>query len=455
MRKTLCLFFWVFSFSAVNEAGIGSFLKKLLNPVMELSEQVLGEAVAASVKLEYNEYKADPATLNWVNGIFDRVKAHTERDLNYNLTLLDTDIVNAFAVPGGHIFVTRGLLNKAKSDDDLAGVIGHEIGHVEAKHSMKNLQHQAIYAIIMNYVEKKTNKDISTSLDILNMFRTLKYSRENEYEADSYGVRLGAAAGYNPYGMVSFLGVLKELDPHDPSRIEVSLRTHPPTSERIKRSEELAAAYGQEVVSRPMSLTHNYGGGLPTNKQATVKKIPAKEPPSKETPPTLPAPVATKPVEVFRLNFDNRSAVSGVADGLHVGMYGGFFSMDSTHKTDGGFSQRMSNFAINRPVVLVSRHIETKGNTVYILRGKIKTRDVDGPGDHMGRGAVVVINEFAAAKFLKGHYNLGNRQGTQEFTDISYEFKTGAETNRINLEFALRNARGDAWFDEFVLEEMR
>jgi hypothetical protein len=204
-----------------------------------------------------------------------------------------------------------------------------------------------------------------------------------------------------------------------------------------------------------MSLSHNYGGGLPANKKIQGKKEPAKEPASKEPAPALPAPDSTGSVEVFRLDFDSRSAVSGVAEGLHVGMDGGFFSLDNADKVSGNFAQRMSNFAFNRPVVLVSRHIEVKANTVYVLRGKIKTRAVDGPGDYMGRGAGVVINEFAAAKFLKGHYNIGNRQGTQEFADISYEFKTGTDTNRINLEFSLRNARGDAWFDEFVLEEMR
>lgn len=444
MLRIIPIILLLYCFVPLHHAGLGKLLKKAVAPIMDFSEQVLGETVAASVKMEYGVSKSDPAAIEWVSGVFNRLTAHATRNVKYNVTILDSDIVNAFAAPGGYIFVTRGTLKKVRSDDDLAGVLGHEIGHVEARHSMKNVQHQLIFTSIMKYVEKKTNRDVATSMAILNLFGSLKYSRENEYEADAYGVRLAAAAGYNPYGMVSFLNVLKELDPREPSKIEVSIRSHPATSERIKRSDELASAYNPEVSSRPMSLTYNFGDVA----QSSVSR-------SSTAVQNIISTVALVPTEIYRLDFEQNQKIAGLAAGLLTSGNSGIFVLDGSHKASGQFSQRITNLARNRTAGLISQHIPIQPNIHYILRAKIMTKNVDGDGDGAGRGACILINEFSSEGFLRTHYNIGNYLATQDFVALEFPFVTEKNAANLNLEFQLRQARGTAWFDEVILIELR
>ena len=122
MRKFFLIFglIGLFCFTSVSQSGLGSLFQKILRPVFELSEKVLGQAIAASVKLQYGEWKSDPETQAYVQGIFKRIVHVAERkNLKWSLTILKPGFVNAFAVPGGHIYITRGLLQKIKTDDEL------------------------------------------------------------------------------------------------------------------------------------------------------------------------------------------------------------------------------------------------------------------------------------------------------------------------------------------------
>ena len=156
------------------------------------------------------------------------------QDLEYHFFIVDDDQLNAFALPGGFIYVNKGVLD-ISTDDELACVLGHEIGHVAAKHSMKKLQAVLGYQILINIAFRKSSTDLINSIDIIFNIVSLGYSRKDERLADKLGVKYAWKAGYNPEGMITFFYKLrneaKKLGPHFNL---LFLSSHPPIEERIK-----------------------------------------------------------------------------------------------------------------------------------------------------------------------------------------------------------------------------
>jgi len=165
-------------------------------------------------------------------------------DLNYSFKILNTDLINAFAGPGGYIYVTTGLLEFVKNRDEVAGVIAHELGHVSARHVVKQYRNVS-YAQTL-----KTSLILGSRIIGYGIIRNLSqfsalfflqgYSREYEREADYLGVKYMLAANYNPKGMVSFLKrIWDEKEKKEKEGIlEAFLRSHPKTLERIKDIEK-------------------------------------------------------------------------------------------------------------------------------------------------------------------------------------------------------------------------
>jgi len=236
-------------------ADLKNFLRRALAPVMNLSEAVLGETVAASVALQYGgEWKKSPEISAWATEIFNRVVVHAERDgIQWKFKVVNADYANAFAVPGGHIFVTSGLLKKVRSDDELAAVLGHEIGHVVGRHSMNSLEHQLIWHLIAEQIRKKSHKEIATIMQVYGLFRGMRYSRQNEQEADIFGARYADLAGYNPIGMQHFLEIINTEK--DPGRIGTAFMSHPPTPRRIEYAANLQGQFSKESLARPLRLS--------------------------------------------------------------------------------------------------------------------------------------------------------------------------------------------------------
>lgn len=163
--------------------------------------------------------------------IADRQRDRTE--ISYYFTIIDQDdVINAFAIPGGHICVYIGLIKAVKDEAELAGVLGHEIAHVTNRHGAKTLVRQHGYTFLMDIL-LGDESSLRTILDITTGLGFLKYSRTNEYEADSCSVEYLALSGFNPEGMGSFLSVLAEKESGGLSLQWLS--THPPTDERMAR----------------------------------------------------------------------------------------------------------------------------------------------------------------------------------------------------------------------------
>ncbi|MBI4437124.1 MAG: M48 family metalloprotease [Candidatus Omnitrophica bacterium] len=177
----------------------------------------------------------DQTAQDRVNTIGQKLAAHGDRkELLYYFKVLDLKEVNAISLPGGYVYVNRGLLEKIKSDDELAGVLAHEIGHIAARHAMKRLQASMGYGLLQALaVGTGTNRQAIRGAQIAFTQIFLAYSRGDELQADRLAVKTMRRAGYDPYGMSRFLKKLKEIH-RDKLAPGTYLRTHPFVSDRVR-----------------------------------------------------------------------------------------------------------------------------------------------------------------------------------------------------------------------------
>ncbi len=226
--------------------------------ISEGQEAAIGKQQHGKIIEEYGGRLQSPALQAYVDGIMKRVAQASDRpDIPYQIFILDTPIINAFALPGGYTYVTRGLLALANNEAELAGVIGHEIGHVTARHSAQ--RHTAavganIVANILGAVARAqapgTENVVGKAAQLGGSALLAGYSRGQEYEADDIGVRSSAKAGYEPEAASRFLASLgresafqASLANRQASPLADWFSTHPNTQERVQRARQIALPY--------------------------------------------------------------------------------------------------------------------------------------------------------------------------------------------------------------------
>jgi predicted Zn-dependent protease len=180
---------------------------------------------------------ADPAMQRYVNNVGRWLAAQSERpDLPWQFGVLESPNVNAFAVPGGTIFITRGLLQQMRNEAELAGVLGHEIVHVLKKHHLKAIQKGAQTALAGDAMSLALRDRGGAARDKLIALGTEMYSRgldkSDELEADRLGVVIAARGGYDAYGLPSVLQTLQAMNAED-SSLALMFKTHPAPAERL------------------------------------------------------------------------------------------------------------------------------------------------------------------------------------------------------------------------------
>ncbi|MBP9853757.1 MAG: septum formation protein Maf [Candidatus Omnitrophica bacterium] len=195
-------------------------------------EVKIGEGVAH----QFNEkFKMDEGVEEnaRVEEILNKLVAVCDRqDVVYFIKIIDEEDINATALPGGYIYVFKGVLDHAKNDDQLAGVIAHEIGHITAKHGLKHLQ--ASYGgLVLQLASMRSKSNLGPGVNLALTSLFFEYSQKDELEADELGVKYMEKAGYDPREMINFLETIRKEDEKKPLREFSYFKSHPHIPERI------------------------------------------------------------------------------------------------------------------------------------------------------------------------------------------------------------------------------
>ena len=232
------------------------------------SEKEIGAENAQQVEKEMGLFQ-NPALLDYTQAIGNRLAEHSPyQEVSYQFQIVDSEDPNAFALPGGYVYVSRGLLVLVNSEDELAGVIGHEIGHVAARHGVQRLTRSAPIGLVtgitsaaVGIVSSSLSNVVSGTGSLLNSAILAPYSRGQENDADAIGQELAAKAGWNPEGITLFLNTLNREVARkggDSGRIAF-LSTHPSTPERVSKTEQRASEIEYNKVK---SIAKNHAAFL-------------------------------------------------------------------------------------------------------------------------------------------------------------------------------------------------
>ena len=238
-------------------------LRKGFAELTPQEEYFIGRAVAARVLGLYRPLENPAATryLNTLGLAVAQASSGPETYGGWHFVLLESDEVNAFAAPGGFVFVTRGLYRSCRSEEQLAAVLGHEAGHVTLRHGLAAVKTSRLteaFAIIgTEAVKEFTGADLAkltaafagTVDDIIDQMVSLGYSRSQEYAADAEGARIAYRAGFNPAGLTEFLETLRATTAKADKKGFFS--THPPAVDRLEKLEALLAAEKLEGETDP------------------------------------------------------------------------------------------------------------------------------------------------------------------------------------------------------------
>ena len=230
----------------------------------EQQEIALGRESNKQVLQQYAKY--DDARLQaYVESIGKKLAAHSQRkDLVYHFTVLDSNEVNAFALPGGYIYITRGIMSYLNSEAELAAVLGHEIGHVSARHAVQQYsaaQVANIGAVLGSIFIPGMNQGGSQLMQILGTAILRGYGREDELEADGLGAEYLANSGYDPQAMIRVIKVLKSQEEFEvraakaegrkPNIYHGVFATHPDNDTRLQEVVAHADKYRGESFDKP------------------------------------------------------------------------------------------------------------------------------------------------------------------------------------------------------------
>jgi len=241
--------------NVVNMAGNAV---KMVKGIDEPEEIQIGQDIAANVLGAWG-LMPDEHLQRYVNALGRWLALQTERpDLPWTFAVLNDPGFNAFAAPGGYIFVTRGLIESIQYESELAGVLGHEIGHVLMKHHLKRIQTAAGADLLADLASASTKGGNPAIKSFLIGFTKEIYKkgldRDEEFEADRIGVVIAARAGYDPFGLPYVLQILQKISSNDRG-FSLLMSTHPLPADRL-------ASLDQVIRDRFDSLPGVTGGTI-------------------------------------------------------------------------------------------------------------------------------------------------------------------------------------------------
>src|SRR5579864_7940670 len=200
-------------------------------------EIALGKGLAQEVERS-SKLIDDPVVTEYVNRVGQNLVRNSDARVPFTIKVIDSDEVNAFALPGGFFYVHSGLILRADSEAELAGVMAHEIAHVAARHGTKNatkgeIAQMATIPLILLGPGGWAGYGLYEGLNFAIPMSFLKFSRDAEYEADYLGLQYMYAAGYDPNAFVTFFEKVEAEEKRQPGTVPKFFSTHPPTPERV------------------------------------------------------------------------------------------------------------------------------------------------------------------------------------------------------------------------------
>jgi len=213
---------------------------------------------AASVLLGASKPVNDPELQRYVNRIGRWVVNQTDRShLPWRFAVLNSTAVNAFATPGGNIFITDGLLRLLNNEAELAAVLAHEVAHVVQKHhinamsSINTSGFSGLVKLASMTREGRSNKMASQMVGEVKDMYLRGLDKDDEFEADSMGTIIASRAGYDPFALMAVLQTLDSVDP-DNSELDLLYKTHPPMSDRLDKLEPVLDQFEEPVSESPV-----------------------------------------------------------------------------------------------------------------------------------------------------------------------------------------------------------
>jgi predicted Zn-dependent protease len=225
-------------------------------------EEVQMGAQAASDISRQLPIVGDASVHRNINLLGDEIARYGKRGLNYTFYVVDASQINAFAVPGGYIYINRGLIERTTSYAELAGVLAHEIGHVEERHGMEQMEKMQTANLGLNVAYVLLGRAPSTveraAIQVGGGAIFARYSREAENEADRVAVPLMLSARVNPNGLVTMFQKLMAEQQTQPSRVATWFSTHPTTQDRVEETRRNIARVSPQQLSGLRSGSSTY-----------------------------------------------------------------------------------------------------------------------------------------------------------------------------------------------------
>jgi len=242
--------------------------------ISQQQEVQMGQEYAQQINAQL-PIVSDPEINRYINLLGDQIASRTSRaDLDWRFYVVDSREVNAFAVPGGYIYVNRGLIERTTKMDELAGVLGHEIGHVVRRHSiqqMEKAQGANVGVTLACVLTNICNSQVAQAgINIAGSAVFARFSRQDELEADQEAVTNTVRSGINPEGIVTMFQKLIQERKTRPGAVEGWFATHPLEEDRIAQAQATIAAVPAATRRGLTTNTSNYNSFV-----ARVKSLPA------------------------------------------------------------------------------------------------------------------------------------------------------------------------------------
>ena len=209
-------------------------------------EWQLGQQLAAQVEQQCQLVR-DPQAVAYIRMVGERIHAVTPlADRPFDFEIINDPTVNAFSIPGGHVYINSGLIAQADKVDEFAAVMAHEISHVVARHALKQVEQQQEIAAIGSLLLGQSPGALSQIVaQILAGGAMARFSRADEKQADDMGLDFMTRAGYDPHGMLEFFQKLLAMDQGGNSSVSRFFRDHPGTQDRINDISSRVNAMGR------------------------------------------------------------------------------------------------------------------------------------------------------------------------------------------------------------------